>query len=209
MLMIAKEGNIILIPSILLSLVITLIYGLGFTTIFLWLFVIFSLYFFRDPIRIIKAKSNQMVSPADGKIVQIINTIDDNMGECKLISIYLNLFNVHRQRVPLTGKVISYFYNPGKFHLAFKDKASMYNEQTTTMFETDKGNTYKVKQIAGALARRIVNYMTPNKKVNRGQKFGFIRFGSRVDIIVPYDFKIDVKVGDKVKNNINIIGTFK
>ena len=207
--MIAKEGNIILIPSILLSLVITLIYGLGFTTIFLWLFVIFSLYFFRDPIRIIKAKSNQMVSPADGKIVQIINTIDDNMGECKLISIYLNLFNVHRQRVPLTGKVISYFYNPGKFHLAFKDKASMYNEQTTTMFETDKGNTYKVKQIAGALARRIVNYMTPNKKVNRGQKFGFIRFGSRVDIIVPYDFKIDVKVGDKVKNNINIIGTFK
>ena len=215
--MIAVEGKIILVPVILLALATTGISvysqmggsGLKGVNIALWVFILFSLYFFRDPVRIPLGEANQMVSPADGKVVQILDVDDPDIGKAKQISIFLSVFNVHCQRVPLAGKVISTFYNPGKFLAAFNHKASMDNEQTAIVFETENGTKYKVKQIAGLIARRILNYMESEMVVEKGQRLGFIRFGSRVDIIVPPNFKINVSLGDIVEGNFSIIGEFE
>ena len=215
--MIAPEGKIILVPVILLALATTGISvysqmggsGLKGVNIALWLFILFSLYFFRDPVRIPLGEGNQMVSPADGKVVQILDVDDPDIGKAKQISIFLSVFNVHCQRVPLAGKVMSTFYNPGKFLAAFNHKASMDNEQTAIVFETENGTKYKVKQIAGLIARRILNYMESEMVVEKGQRLGFIRFGSRVDIIVPPNFKINVSLGDIVEGNLSIIGEFE
>ena len=215
--MIAVEGKIILVPVILLALATTGISvysqmggsGLKGVNIALWLFILFSLYFFRDPVRIPLGEGNQMVSPADGKVVQILDVDDPDIGKAKQISIFLSVFNVHCQRVPLAGKVISTYNNPGKFLAAFNHKASMDNEQTAIVFETENGTKYKVKQIAGLIARRILNYMESEMVVEKGQRLGFIRFGSRVDIIVPPNFKINVSLGDIVEGNLSIIGEFE
>jgi len=215
--LIAAEGKIILVPVILLALATTGISvysqmggsGLKGVNIALWVFILFSLYFFRDPVRIPLGEANKMVSPADGKVVQILDVDDPEIGNAKQISIFLSVFNVHCQRVPLPGKVISSFYNSGKFLAAFNHKASMDNEQTAIVFETVSGRKYKVKQIAGLIARRILNYMEPEMVVEKGERLGFIRFGSRVDIIVPPNFKINVSLGDIVEGNLSIIGEFE
>ncbi|RMZ49323.1 phosphatidylserine decarboxylase family protein [Candidatus Marinimicrobia bacterium PRS2] len=212
--MIAPEGKIILIPLLLLVLAGTGIQayypsdGLKWMNLTVAVLTLFSLYFFRDPQRI-PPNNDGFLSPGDGKVVQIIDIEDADIGQAKQISIFLSVFNVHSQRVPLAGKVISKVYNPGKFLAAFNHKASLDNEQTVVMFETESGKRYKIKQIAGLIARRILNYMEPENMVERGQRLGFIRFGSRVDIIVPEDFQIDVSLGDIVRGNQTIIGRFK
>jgi len=212
--MIAPEGKIILIPLLLLVLAGTGIQayypseGLKWINLTIALLTLFSLYFFRDPQRI-PPNNDGFLSPGDGKVVQIIDVEDAEIGKAKQISIFLSVFNVHSQRVPLSGKVISKTYNSGKFLAAFNHKASLDNEQTVVMFETKSGKMYKIKQIAGLIARRILNYMEPENRVERGQRLGFIRFGSRVDIIVPEDFQIDVSLGDMVRGNQTIIGRFE
>ena len=212
--MIAPEGKIILIPLLLLFIAGMGIYtvtpsiGLRWVNLVLVVLIVFSLYFFRDPERIVP-NFDGFLSPADGKIVSIINIEDDEIGKAKQISIFLSIFNVHSQRVPYSGKVISKQYNPGKFMAAFNHKASLYNEQTLVAFEGENGEKYKIKQIAGLIARRILNYMEPENSVQRGDRLGFIRFGSRVDIIIPEDFQIDVSVGDIVQGNKTIIGRFQ
>jgi len=211
---IAPEGKIILIPLLLLFITGMGIYtvspstGLKWVNIVLVVLTVFSLYFFRDPERIVP-NLDGFLSPADGKIVNIIDIEDDEIGKAKQISIFLSIFNVHSQRVPFSGKVISKQYNPGKFLAAFNHKASQDNEQTLVAFKAENGEIYKIKQIAGLLARRILNYMEPENSVQRGDRLGFIRFGSRVDIIIPDDFQIDVSVGDMVKGNKTIIGRFQ
>ena len=212
--MIAPEGKIILIPLLLLVIMGTAIQtyyptgGLKWINLFLAFITLFSLYFFRDPQRI-PPNIDGFISPADGKIVQIKNIEDEELGNALQISIFLSVWNVHSQRVPLSGKVLSREYNPGKFFAAFKHKASQDNEQTSVLFEGAKGNKFKVKQIAGWIARRIINYMEPEKNVERGERLGFICFGSRVDIIVPEKFQLDVSLGDIVRGNQTIIGRFK
>ena len=212
--MIAPEGKILLIPLLLLVLAGTGIQayypseGLKWINLTIALLTLFSLYFFRDPQRI-PPNNDGFLSPGDGKVVQIIDVEDAEIGKAKQISIFLSVFNVHSQRVPLSGKVISKTYNSGKFLAAFNHKASLDNEQTVVMFETESGKMYKIKQIAGLIARRILNYMEPENRVERGQRLGFIRFGSRVDIIVPEDFQIDVSLGDMVRGNQTIIGRFE
>ena len=212
--MIAPEGKIILIPLLIL-----VILGMGiqafyptielkWMSLFLACIIVFSLYFFRDPQRI-PPNADGFLAPADGKIVQIREIEDDELGKAWQISIFLSVWNVHSQRVPLSGKVLSKKYNPGKFFAAFKHKASKDNEQTSVLFEEAKGNKFKIKQIAGWIARRIINYMEPEKNVERGERLGFIRFGSRVDIIVPEKFQLDVSLGDIVTGNQTIIGRFK
>ena len=211
--MIAPEGKVIIIPLLLLIIV-----GVGLNTwqpfsalkwinLALAFLTLFSLYFFRDPQRP-PLKENGFLSPADGKIVQIIDVEDAEMGNSKQISIFLSVFNVHSQRVPEAGKVIWKKYHTGKFLAAFNHKASLDNEQTEVLFETKDGERYKVKQIAGLIARRILNYMETDCLVERGDRLGFIRFGSRVDIIVPHDFQIAVNLGDVVRGNQHIIGSF-
>ena len=211
--MIAPEGKIILIPLLLLVLAGTGIQAYYPTEGFKWInlafavLTLFSLYFFRDPQRITPANEG-FLSPADGKIVQIIDIEDEEVGSAMQISIFLSIFNVHSQRVPISSKVISKQYNPGIFLIAFQHKASVDNENTLVLFETENGKRYKIKQIAGFIARRILNYMEPGNMVQRGQRLGFIRFGSRVDIIIPRDFQIDVSLGDMVQGNQTIIGRF-
>ena len=211
--MIAPEGKIIIIPLLLFVLAGTGIQayypseGLKWINLAFAVLTLFSMYFFRDPQRI-PPNNNGFLSPADGTVVQIINVEDEEIGSAKQISIFLSIFNVHRQRVPLSGKVISKQYNSGKFLAAFNHKASLDNEQMVVTFETENGKQYKIKQIAGRIARRILNYMEPENSVQRGQRLGFIRFGSRVDIIVPADFQINVNLGDAVLGNQTIIGRF-
>ena len=212
--MIAPEGKIILIPLLILVILVTGIQafyptiGLKWMNLFLACITVFSLYFFRDPQRI-PPNADGFLAPADGKIVQIREIEDDELGKAWQISIFLSVWNVHSQRVPLSGKVLSKKYNPGKFFAAFKHKASKDNEQTSVLFEGEKGNKFKITQIAGWIARRIINYMEPKKNVERGERLGFIRFGSRVDIIVPEKFQLDVSLGDIVTGNQTIIGRFK
>jgi len=177
---------------------------------FLLSFLLFTLYFFRNPKRKPIGTSKQMVSPADGKVIQIINIDDPEIGNAKQISIFLSIFNVHSQYVPIDSNVISSNYFPGKYLLAFNHKTSNQNEQSVTLFKNEDNNKYKIKQIAGFIARRILNYMNPNQFVIKGQRLGFIRFGSRVEIIVPRNnFDVIVKEGDKLKANISTIGTFQ
>ena len=212
--MIAPEGKIILIPLLLLVIIGTGIQiynptvGLKWINLLLACITVFSLYFFRDPQRI-PPNTDGFLAPADGKIIQIQDIEDEELGKAQQISIFLSVWNVHSQRVPLSGKVLSREYNPGKFIAAFKPKASKDNEQTSVLFEGKKGNKFKIKQIAGFIARRIINYMEPEISVQRGERLGFIRFGSRVDIIIPNNFQLDVSLGDKVTGNQTIMGRFK
>ena len=165
-------------------------------------------YFFRDPIRDVVSNDN-FLSPADGKIVAIESFEDRDLGKSIKIAIFLSFFNVHRQWIPLNAKVIDSNYNPGRFFGAFKDKASEKNEQTSILFSDVNENIFKIKQIAGFVARRIVNHMNPNLDVSQGEKLGFIKFGSRVEIIVPENFEIRVKKGMKVKGCKTVIGKFQ
>ena len=212
--MIAPEGKIILIPLLFLVILFTGIQtyyptaGLKWINLILALITLLSLYFFRDPQRV-SPNIEGFLSPADGKIVQIKEINDKELGIARQISIFLSVWNVHSQRVPLSGKVLKRENNSGAFYAAFKHKASKENEQISVLFEEEKGNKFKIKQIAGWIARRIINYMEPEKNVERGDRLGFIRFGSRVDIIVSEKFQLDVSLGDIVKGNQTIIGRFK
>ena len=212
--MIASEGRVILIPLFLISIACIVVYFIFPLLVFKWinifLFVLltFSAYFFRDPKRE-NIKKDGFVSPADGKIIQIIDIDDPEVGDSKQISIFLSVFNVHSQYVPYTSKVISKEYIPGKFLVAFNEKSSLDNEQTSVIFETNDGIKYKINQIAGLIARRILNYMEIDMMAIRGERLGFIRFGSRVDIILPNSFKLNIKEGDIVIGNSTIIGLFK
>ena len=215
--MIAKEGGVILIPTFIF-LIIGLSANFFIDNSFAWIqyvnylvifFFLFSLYFFREPNRKIVNVSGQMLSPADGKVVQIIEVEDSEVGPAHQISIFLSVFNIHSQYVPIDSKVISSEYFPGKYLMAFNHKASDKNERTNITFEITSGEKYKVRQIAGFIARRILNYMTSDEEVVKGNRLGFIRFGSRVDIVVPKaKFNIIVEKGDKVKANVSPIGEF-
>ena len=134
---------------------------------------------------------------------------DPDIGKSTKIAIFLSFLNVHRQWIPLNAKVLDTFYNPGRFFGAFKNKASEKNEHTSILFSDSNENIFKIKQIAGFVARRIVNHMNPDLNVSQGEKLGFIKFGSRVEIIVPKNFDIKVRKGMKVKGCKTIIGNFK
>ena len=211
----APEGRFILIPLLIL----TILSGIGLllapspwlqiTTGILWVLAGISLVFFRDPVRKTTAAPDAFVSPADGKVTAITPIgYDEHLdGAVLQIAIFLSLFNVHVQRVPADAQVDQTQYSSGRFLPAFNPNASKENEQAITRF-TGKRGKFTIKQIAGSLARRISCYMRPESTVKRGDRLGFIRFGSRVEIIVPANFQIEVKVGDRVKGAVSIIGYF-
>ena len=211
---IAPEGyGIITIAFIICLLfnVLTIYFNLAWLSLIantmIFLFV-GTCFFFRDPKRKISSKHQDFLSPADGTVLSIQNYQDPKIGSAKKISIFLSVLNVHRQWVPLNSKVVDTHYNPGTFFGAFLDKASEKNEQTSIYFSDNENNIYRIKQIAGFVARRIVNHMNPNSDVNQGENLGFIKFGSRVEIIVPSNFKVNVKKGMKVKGCKTVIGKF-
>ena len=173
------------------------------------LLLVFSLNFFRDPERKIPEGDNNLISPADGKITAVTTINDPDVGDnSKLVSIFLNVFDVHANRVPINGKVISVSRKDGQFVSAFRHDAADVNEQITTIFDTSLG-VIKVKQIAGLIARRILCYAKTGENMNKGDRLGFIMFGSRTDVILPPSVDIQVKVGQRVIGTETIIGNFE
>ena len=169
------------------------------------LLCLFVAFFFRDPERVVPTDEKLVVSPADGLVV-VLKPVDPNDGNSgMLISIFLSIFDVHINRSPLAGKIISTEYRPGRFLIATKQKASLENEQNVVTVENQYARVV-FKQIAGLIARRIVFWKQDGDVVKMGERVGLIKFGSRVDILLPPQVKVLVKKGDHVKGGISIIG---
>lgn len=164
---------------------------------------LFVCYFFRDPQRAIPSDVDVIVSPADGKVVEVVDELlDSQMGH--RISIFLSIFNVHVQRSPVAARVADVVYQPGKFYAAFRSDASVENEQNIIYLHAPRG-TVVFKQIAGAIARRVICWKTEGENVAIGEHVGLIRFGSRVDVWLPMDTELQVKRGDTVKGGESIL----
>lgn len=163
----------------------------------LFVLAIWVIYFFRDPERTGQRGEQLVVSPADGKVVQITEVEEPAFvhGRALRISIFMNVFNVHVNRYPVSGKVAYVHYNAGKFLNAATDKASLENEQMSVGIESSHGRVL-VRQIAGLIARRIVNYAAVGDEAEQGARMGIIRFGSRVDVFVPPTSRVRVRLGD-------------
>ncbi len=170
----------------------------------------FICYFFRDPERVIPSNPGTIVSPADGRIVSVKTITGSRFfdGTCIKVSIFMSIFNVHVNRIPYEGEVKKIEYYPGKFFSANLDKASGYNEHNAIFLEMENGKCICLVQIAGLIARRIVCYAQSGQRVVRGQRFGIICFGSRVDLYLPEDIVPKVSIGDKVKAGTSVIGYF-
>jgi len=179
-----------------------------------WLLFIEVCYFFRDPEREISPAPNVIVSPADGKIISI-STMKEDMflkQECIRVSIFMNIFSVHVNRAPISGDIEDYHYNPGKFISAFKEKASLDNEQVAIGIRGEmEGKEFKVlaKLIAGLIARRIVVWKQKGDSVIKGERMSMIKFGSRVDLYLPLGVELKTKEGEWVKAGETIIGVVK
>jgi phosphatidylserine decarboxylase len=206
---IAKEGYMFILPLAILT---------GGTWALSWFWAtgllgglfLFVTWFFRDPERIIPNDPNAIVSPGDGRIVEIVEEKDPLLEKdgYTRISVFLNVFNVHVNRVPIAGKIQAYRYNKGKFLNAASHKASMDNEQSAILLNNGHV-TILVKQIAGLIARRIVCWAKEGDEYERGQRYGLIRFGSRMDVFVPKGTDIKVSIGDIVNGGSSIIGYLK
>lgn len=212
---ISREGLVtIFIVNLLVSIGLVLVFALGPS----WLGILIPLaliellviYFFRDPDRDIPQEENLIVSPADGKVVLIKDVFEDQFlkSEATQVSIFLSVFNVHVNRYPIAGILRHVEYKPGKFMVAWDENASVENEQTVIGVEHPKLKLL-FKPIAGLLARRIVFTGHVNDSVKKGDRCGIIKFGSRVDIILPKNVDIKVKVGDITTGGVTVIGTIR
>ena len=180
-----------------------------------WIGLIFAaaalyvLWFFRNPDRKIPSEADLLVSPADGRILKI-EEVEGEVGlfpgRFKKVSIFMNIFNVHVNRAPCAGIIQRISYRAGKFFSANLDKASVYNERNAVVVRTDDGRDILVIQIAGLVARRIVCWKNEGMRLERGERFGLIRFGSRLEVFTPVDTEILVSVGDKVQAGATAIG---
>jgi len=175
--------------------------------IFLLLFLIIVLQFFRNPKRITKINDNQIIAPVDGKVV-VVEEVEEPeyfKGKRLQVSIFMSPINVHVTRYALSGLVKYSKYHAGKYLVAWHPKASTENERTTIVIENNTFGEVLYRQIAGALAKRIVNYAEEGEKVVQGTDAGFIKFGSRVDLYLPLNTNLAVKIGDKVKGGEQVI----
>ena len=204
---VALEG----IPFIAAGAFITLllaILGYSIATLVAGLVTLFELYFFRDPERVPPTDQDALISPADGKVILVEKVFDDRFinDHVYKVSIFMNVFNVHVNRMPFAGTVENIIYSPGKFYSADSDKGGLENEYCTLVMETEQSKRYAVTQIAGLIARRIVCWAEKGDTIERGQRFGLIRFGSRVDLYLPLKTNLEVSTGQKVKAGETVIG---
>ena len=175
----------------------------------LWLLVIFVVQFFRDPARVVPTDAHALVCPADGRVIVVDEVQDPYLKRpARRVSIFMNVFNVHANRSPVAGTIQQRWYSPGKFFNAALDKAASENERNALWVKTDNGMDVVFVQVAGLIARRIFCYVDKGDRLARGQRYGFIRFGSRVDIYLPIDCKLQVSLGDKVSGGRDILGFF-
>ena len=203
---IAPEGWIFIVPFAAL-LVIALLMQYLLPAIVLGFIVLFLFNFFRDPHRIGSQHHVDVLSPADGTVVQIKDIADGEIwpGLTKQVSIFMSVFDVHVNRAPISGRIVHYRYNAGKKLAAMSHKSSLDNEQNLVVLTDSRGATVAFKQIAGLLARRIVFDKREGDEVVRGERVGMIKFGSRVDIFFPTDAIIRVNMRDKVKVGLTVI----
>jgi phosphatidylserine decarboxylase len=205
--LIAREGWPFLIIIAVVAFALQL-FGLNISAVVVWVIFLFVLQFFRDPPRYIPADPSAVVSPADGRIVAV-ERVDDPYAqrEALKISVFMNVFNVHSNRIPVAGQVRSVDYFPGRFVNADLDKASIANERNAIVIEMSTGVKVTSVQVAGLIARRILCYVRPAESVEKGQRYGFIRFGSRVDVYLPPESVPQVMIGDKVSASSTILAT--
>lgn len=204
---IAREGY----PFIVLFGFVTLVFALlgwTFVTLILLFLTLFTAYFFRDPARVVPTQDNVLVAPADGKVIFVGDVEEDRFFNERVtkISIFMSIFDGHVNRVPCSGKVIDMFYNKGEFINASYDKASLSNEQAGILLESEAGHKILFVQIAGLVARRIVTYPAIGDLLQRGNRYGLIRFGSRVDIYLPTTVDINVTLGERTVAGETILG---
>ncbi|PLX93841.1 MAG: phosphatidylserine decarboxylase family protein [Desulfuromonas sp.] len=204
---IAVEGY----PFIALFAFVTLVFALlgwALLTLVLLALTLFCVYFFRNPERVVPQGDNLVIAPADGKIIYVGDAYEERYFKEQMtkISIFMNVFNVHVNRVPCSGKVVEMFYNKGEFLNASLDKASAQNEQAGILLETESGQKVLFVQIAGLVARRIVTYPVIGDLLKRGQRYGLIRFGSRVDIYLPRHCDVQVTLGEKTVAGETVLG---
>lgn len=193
----AREGWPFVFGTLLVALLLTLYAGVW--ALPFWLCAVFVIQFFRDPPRRIPAEPDVVVSPADGRIVTVGPAMDPYRQRAALkISVFMNVFNVHSNRCPLDATVQDVRYHRGRFVNAALAKASDENERNALLLTTPDGTEVTVVQIAGLIARRILCYTRPGERLQRGQRYGFIRFGSRVDVYLPPHALPRVALGDKV-----------
>lgn len=197
-----RDAYRFIIPLLVLGVLLCLLH-LPYAALFPFAIAAFIGYFFRNPKRHIPQGDNLIISPADGRVVKIRQAPD---GE-QTISIFLNIFNVHVNRSPISGELKELEYKRGKFKVAYDEEASRVNEQNILTI-AGQDVTVVVRQVAGLIARRVICWKKPGNSLQRGELIGLIRFGSRVDIAVPVRVKIRVQVGDQVQGGSSILGEY-
>jgi phosphatidylserine decarboxylase len=202
---IAREGWSFLAIAVVVAVAFTGWLGFLAASPF-WLIALFVLQFFRDPARTIVDGAKSVVAPADGRIVAVEKARDTYANRDAIkVSVFMNVFNVHSNRSPVDGTVQGVWYSPGKFVNADLDKASTENERNAVWLRTPDGQDVTSVQVAGLIARRILCYVDKDAVLSRGQRYGFIRFGSRVDVYLPLDARVKVSIGDKVSASSTLL----
>jgi len=201
----AREGWPFIAAALAVAVIVWAVAGFAWS-VPLWLVAVFVIQFFRDPPRAVPTQPNAVLSPADGRIVKV-EKVHDPMTErdTLLISVFMNVFNVHSNRAPVDGIVERIQYSAGKFVNADLDKASSENERNAMVVRLADGERIAVVQVAGLIARRILCYATVGQRLARGERYGFIRFGSRVDVYLPLTARPKVAVGDVVHATTTIL----
>ena len=201
---IAKEGWLFLAIAFFVSALLTYIQNpLSWIA---WIVTLFILQFFRDPLRTKSSKKNVILSAADGKVIAIEKMTNPYTNKSSIkVSVFMNVFNVHSNKCPVDGKILEKYYFPGKFLNAALSKASQENERCAITIQTKEKKTITCVQIAGLIARRILCYKDKGDEVKAGERYGFIKFGSRVDLYLPTNASIKVNLGQTVKNTETII----
>jgi phosphatidylserine decarboxylase len=195
---VAREGWPYIATAVVAAILVSFFAG-GLWSIPLWLIALFVIQFFRDPPREVPNRPNAVLSPADGRIVRVQTAHDPHTSrDTVLVSVFMNVFNVHSNRSPVDGTVTAVKYTKGSFVNADLDKASSENERNALVVKLASGEHITCVQVAGLIARRILCYVKPGDVLARGQRYGFIRFGSRVDVYLPINAKTRVAVGDIV-----------
>ena len=203
---VAREGWLFIVPVAIVTAAALLINW--YTAAIVFGFVLLFLFnFFRDPHRVGSQRQIDVLSPADGTVVQIKDIADGDVwpGLTKQVSIFMSVFDVHVNRAPITGRIVAYRYNPGRKIAAFAEKSSAENEQNLVVIDDGRGGCIAFKQIAGLLARRIVFDKKEGDEVIRGERVGMIKFGSRVDVFLQTAAKVHVQLRDKVKVGLTVI----
>lgn len=199
----AKEGWPFIAGSLVLAVLTSFV---GWWSLPFWIVFVFCVQFFRDPAREVAGGAKSVLAPADGRIVVVEEAQDPYLNRRALkISVFMNVFNVHSNRAPLASSVVQKWYKPGSFLNAALDKASLENERCALHLKTSDGRDVTCVQIAGLVARRILNYVDGGDTLQAGQRYGFIRFGSRVDLYLPLDTQVKVVIGEKVSATSTIL----